>query len=396
METDETSSAVVISMAAEERGGLLRHVAADRDSLILKRDAPRAAAAQAASDLWNKGRLPAAPPSQPAPVGAPTDSEIVGSSPAARLLREKIRLYAEEREPVLVTGETGTGKELVARELHRLSGRSEEKFIPVNIGGVPEGLASSELFGHVKGAFTGAVSEFEGAFSAAHLGSLFLDEIGDMPHSVQVQLLRVLDDGVVRKLGARAGLSSQFRLVTATNVDLESAVAEGRFRRDLFHRISVLVIHTPPLRERGDDVVELADHFIRDHPRQAYRGAKLTPNAADRLRALPFHGNIRELRNKISAAVVHARGGKILAEHLPEPDATTSVGGALEIDEARNMVDRLIILKAMRLAGGNVSKAAEITGRSRSTIHAMLQQIGGGDLNAAYDAARTRLRSYLD
>ncbi|MBY0420750.1 MAG: sigma-54 factor interaction domain-containing protein, partial [Parvularculaceae bacterium] len=170
METDEIYSAAVIPLTAEDRGGLVRHATPDLESQVLRRDAsPRAATAPASapSDLWNKGRVPSAapPPSAPhlAPVGAPTDSHIIGSSAAARLLREKIRLYAEEREAVLVTGETGCGKELVARELHRLSGRGDDKFVPVNIGGVPEGLASSELFGHVKGAFTGAVSEFEGA-----------------------------------------------------------------------------------------------------------------------------------------------------------------------------------------------------------------------------------------
>lgn len=332
-----------------------------------------------------------------AAAGSSQDSAIIGSSPAARALREAIRLYADELEPVLITGETGTGKELVARELHRLGARARGPFVPLNAGGVPDGLASSELFGHAKGAFTGALSDHEGAFAAADRGVLFLDEIGDMPHTVQVHLLRVLDDGVVRKLGARHSAAVDFRLISATNVNLADTVERGTFRRDLFHRISVLEIAAPALRQRGDDVIELAEHFIRSHQKPAYRTARLTPNAADRLRALPFPGNIRELKNVVAAAVIRARGGKILAEHMPEPAGSGSAASApLDLSDAKEMMSRLVVLKALKLAGGNVSKAAEITGRSRSTMHAVLQQIGGGDLSSEYETVRARLKAFLD
>lgn len=324
-------------------------------------------------------------------------STIIGSSPAARILRETIKQYADEVEPVLITGETGSGKELIARELHRQSARCHRDFVALNAAGVPDGLAGSELFGHAKGAFTGANTDYEGAFAAADGGVLFLDEIGDTPPEVQKQLLRVLDDGVVKKLGSRASKRVDIRLITATNIDLDTEVGAGRFRRDFLKRIDALRIAAPPLRERGDDVVELAEHFIRTHPKPAYRGARLTPNAADRLKLLPFPGNVRELRNVISAALIHCRGGKILAEHLPVPAAEArNLASTLDLTEAKEMMGRLVVLKALKIANGNVTKAAEIAGRSRSTMHALMQQIGGGDVAQAYEHVKARLRAFID
>lgn len=325
------------------------------------------------------------------------ESTIIGTSAAARHLREAIRQYADEVEPVLITGETGAGKELIARELHRLSARKDRPFIALNAAGVPDGLAGSELFGHAKGAFTGANSDYDGAFSAADGGTLFLDEIGDMPPAVQVQLLRVLDDGVVKKLGSRTTFKVDIRLITATNIDLESHVAVGAFRKDFFNRIAALRISAPPLRDRGDDIIELAEHFIRAHPKPAYRAARLTPNAAERLKLLPFPGNVRELRNIVSAALIRSRGGKILAEHLPAPTAAAlNLASALDLTEAKELMGRLVVLKALRIANGNVTKAAEIAGRSRSTMHAMMQQIGGGDIVTEYETVKARLRAFID
>ncbi len=324
-------------------------------------------------------------------------STIIGSSPAARSLRETIKQYADEVEPVLVTGETGTGKELIARELHRQSARGHRDFIALNAAGVPDGLAGSELFGHAKGAFTGANSDYDGAFAAADGGVLFLDEIGDMPPEVQKQLLRVLDDGVVKKLGARTSKRVDIRLITATNIDLDSEVGAGRFRRDFLKRIDALRIEAPPLRQRGDDVVELAEHFIRTHPKPAYRAARLTPNAADRLKLLPFPGNVRELRNVIAAALIHCRGGKILAEHLPAPEAAAlNMPSTLDLSEAKELMGRLVVLRALKLANGNVTKAAEIAGRSRSTMHALMQQIGGGDVASEFEHVKARLRAFIE
>jgi DNA-binding NtrC family response regulator len=325
------------------------------------------------------------------------ESILLGSSSAAVELRDKVKLYAEDNAPILVSGETGVGKELVARELHRLSTRRDGRFRPVNAGGVVETLAASELFGHAKGAFTGAITEREGAVFEADGGVLFLDEIGDMALSVQAQLLRVLDDGVVTKLGSSTGAKIDFRLISATNVDLRKNIAKGAFRRDLFYRISVLVIDVPPLCDRGDDLIEIAESFVRLHPNPKFRNAAITPNAADRLRSHRFPGNIRELRNVLTRALVHAKGGKIFAEHLSfsECGQADSETGRLDITAARDLISRYIVLRALRQTNGNVKKAAEIAGRSRGTVHALVKELNGEDLAAEYDAVSAQLRALV-
>lgn len=326
------------------------------------------------------------------------DSVIVGSSPRARALRERIRLYADDLSPVLISGETGAGKELVARELHRFSARGSEAFVPLNAGAIPEALAASELFGHVRGAFTSAVGDRDGAFQAADGGVLFIDEIGDMPASIQAQLLRVLDDGVVTKVGARSGATVDIRLVAASNVDLRKSVATGAFRRDLFHRVAVLQIDVPALRERGDDVIEIAEDIIAAHPNAEFRAARLTPIAADRLKAHAFPGNVRELKNVIARALVHARGGRILAEHLvfAETCGTALEPSSLDISEAKELIERLVVLKALRQTNGNVTRAAALTGRTRSTFHMLKKQLEGGDFTAEYDAVCARVKALID
>ncbi|MGE0408628.1 MAG: sigma 54-interacting transcriptional regulator [Amphiplicatus sp.] len=339
------------------------------------------------------------------PAGAPggrADAILIGSSAAARDMREKIALYADETAPVLVNGETGAGKELVARELHNLSERRARRFVPVNAGAIVETLAASEIFGHTKGAFTGAVMERDGAILEADGGVLFLDEIGDMPLSVQAQFLRVLDDGVVCKLGSNTGVKADFRLVSATNVDLRKTIADGAFRQDLYFRISVLVIDAPPLRERGDDMIEIAEDFIRGHPVEKYRASVLTPKAADRLRAHRFPGNVRELRNVLTRAFAHAKGGKIYAEHIIftefDPSGRTtpaSSSARFDMSEAKELVGRFMVLKALKETNGNVKRAAEIAGRSRGTLHALVKQLEGHDLDAEYDAACAQLKALI-
>lgn len=390
METDEQRGGAVLASASAEstRGDSAPVVTGNADRAVVRKIG------------WipshDTGRSRPHAPLRPVGERRNGESAIIGSSPAARVLRETIQLFADEIEPVIITGETGTGKELIAKELHRLGGRAGGPFAAINAGGIPDGLATSQLFGHAKGAFTGAIADYEGVFAAAHGGVLFLDEIGDMAPPVQVQLLRVLDNGVVQKLGARTSRAMDFRLISATNVDLADTVKARSFRLDLFHRISVLEIAAPPLRDRGDDVIELAEHFIAAHPKAAYRGARLTPNAADRLRTLPFPGNIRELKNVLSSAIIRARGGKILAEHLPESATAASGAARLDLGDAKELMARLVVLKALKSSGGNVSKAAEITGRSRSTIHTALQQMGGADLAAEYETLRARLKAFLD
>jgi len=323
------------------------------------------------------------------------ESILLGSSPAARALRERVSLYAEDNASILVSGETGVGKELVARELHRLSERPG-RFIPVNAGGVVETLAASELFGHAKGAFTGAIMERDGAVIEADGGVLFLDEIGDMPLSVQAQLLRVLDDGLVTRIGSNSPAKVDFRLISATNVDLRRNVSKGAFRRDLYYRISVLVIDVPPLRERGDDVMEIAESFIRTHHNENFRSAVLTPNAADRLKSHRYPGNVRELRNVLTRALVHAKGGKIYAEHICFAECDLGDGaGHMDISAAKDLIGRYVVLKALRETNGNVKKAAEIAGRSRGTVHALVKEMSGEDLAAEYNAVCARLRALI-
>ncbi len=324
---------------------------------------------------------------------------IVGSSAAAVKLRELIALYADCDAPVLITGETGVGKELVARQLHALSRRAEAAFAPLNIAAIPESLAASELFGHARGAFTGAVAEHEGAIAQADGGVLFLDEIGDMPLSVQTHLLRVLEDGMVTKVGGKSAFRADFRLITATNIPLREQVSADRFRQDLYYRVNVLAIDVPPLRARGDDVIEIAESMLAGPARDVRPGMQLTPKAADRLRGYGFPGNIRELRNILSRAAVHARGDDILPEHIQFDRA--ECGGradreAFDIDDAKNLVGRFIMMKALYACGGNVTKAASLTGRSRGTLHNLKKSIEGEDFTSAFHSACTQMKALLE
>ncbi len=325
--------------------------------------------------------------------------DIVGSSAQAALLRETIELFADDDAPVFITGETGVGKELVARHLHAKSRRSEGAFSPINAGAMPETLAAAELFGHAKGAFTGAVGEREGAIALADGGVMFLDEIGEMPLSIQTHLLRVLEDGMVTKVGGKSARHVDFRLVSATNVDLQDNVASGKFRRDLFYRVNVLVIDVPPLRGRGDDVVEIAESIIANHPDDRYHNIKLTPKAADRLRAHAFPGNVRELRNVLSRALLFARKdkGKIMPDHLRFDCSGAAVSSAddLDIDEAKNLINKYMLMKALNAAGGNIAKAVAMTGRSRGTFQTLKKTLKGEDFASAYQSVCADVKALL-
>ncbi len=324
---------------------------------------------------------------------------IIGSSPQAVALRDKISLYAKDDSPVLISGETGVGKELVARQIHVQSSRNHKSFKAVNAGAIPESLAAGELFGHAKGAFTGAVSDRAGAFAAADGGTLFLDEISELPIELQSYFLRVLEDGKVQKLGGNSTQDVDFRLVSATNIDLRGLTATGRFRLDLYYRINVLFIHVPPLRERGEDAVEIAESIIASHPNPAYRLKRLTPNAADLLKRHDFPGNVRELRNIIVRALVHASENRILPEHLVFDNfgrESSATPDRFNVTEAKKLVNRVLILKALKSTDGNVSKAAELTGRSRSSVHTLKREINGEDILAEYKSACDEIKALLD
>ncbi len=338
----------------------------------------------------NKARITDASPA------ASTDKVIIGSSPEAQALREKIVLYTESNAPVIIVGESGVGKELAAKLLHTTSAHRKKSFVPVNAGAIPETLATAEFFGHVKGAFTGAIADREGAIAAAKDGTLFIDEIGEMPLSLQPYLLRVLEDGLVTKVGSTNASKINFRLISATNVDLQKHVDEGRFRLDLFYRVNVLVINVPPLRVRGDDVVEIAQTLIASHENDTFRDKKLTPMAADRLKAHSFPGNVRELRNVLTRALTHSRNGKILPDDLIFDGGALNIASdkeRLDIDTVKELVGRYLILKALKIANGNVTKAAVLTGRSRGTVHSLMKQIERKDFDAEFASACKEIKS---
>lgn len=326
----------------------------------------------------------APPPATPERAPLPDDGEMIGISEAMREVHKRIGLAAGSRAPVLVVGETGTGKELVARALHRHSDRAAQPFVAVNCAAIPRELLESELFGHVKGAFTGAVADRPGCFKAADGGVLLLDEIGDMALDVQAKLLRVLQEGEVTPVGSHRPQKVDVRVVAATHRDLAQAVADGRFREDLRYRLDVLAIHLPPLRERLADIVPLAEHFLRlaAAPGPAKR---LSPEAAAALLAHRWPGNVRELRNAMERCQALQRGAVIhqldLADASPAPgaaatDALPADWYAGTLPEAIDRLEKLLLRHALAEAGGNRSLAARQLGIHRQLLYAKLTQHG--------------------
>ncbi|WP_440997484.1 sigma-54-dependent transcriptional regulator [Arhodomonas sp. SL1] len=305
---------------------------------------------------------------------------MIGRSDAMLSLFDVIRRIAAVGASVLITGESGTGKELVARALHAESGRSEGPFVAVNCAGVPADLLESEFFGHVRGAFTGAQRAREGLFRAADGGTLFLDEIGEMPAPLQAKLLRVLEDGRFRPVGAEHEEQVDVRVVAATNADLEAAVADGTFREDLFYRLETFRIEVPPLRERGDDLDLLTARFAarfagalgRDTP-------ELAPEVVALLARYPFPGNVRELANTMERAVTLSRDGRIRREDLPPRllrhagrDSGEGESGPAILRPLAE-VEREHVRAVMQAVGGNKRRAAEILGIGRQTLYRKLE-----------------------
>jgi DNA-binding NtrC family response regulator len=299
--------------------------------------------------------------------------EIVAESPAMRPVLALMGRVAPSDANVLVTGEHGTGKELVAEWLHAASPRATRPFVPVNVGAVPEGLFESEMFGHLKGAFTDARSERMGRFEVADGGTLFLDEIATVPPSQQAKLLRVLQSGVVERVGSSKGRRVDVRVVSATNADVRAEVDAGRFREDLLFRLNTIEIHLPALRERREDVVPLALHFLRRHAAR-YRKvlAGFEPEAVAALLAHPWPGNVRELDHAVERAVLLAEGGAVAAGDLGLRSAP-SVASPLE-EMSLEEAERVLIGRALERAGGNVSQAARALGLSRSALYRRIQQ----------------------
>jgi DNA-binding NtrC family response regulator len=310
--------------------------------------------------------------------GTPRFEEILGDSPPMREVFDLIRKVAPTRSAVLVTGETGTGKELVARAIHRLSPRREQLFVPLNCAAIPSELLESELFGHVKGAFSGAQSDREGKFGAADGGTLFLDEIGDMQATLQAKLLRALQEGVIEPVGSNRRVRVDVRIVSSTHRDLEAAIREGRFREDLFYRLDVLRIELPPLRARAEDVPALAAAFLRDFGRELGKGAlALDPRATAVLKGYAWPGNVRELRNLMERAAVLAGDGEVgeeLVRTLLPAAAAEARSEGFELESAVADAERRAILRALAAAGDRKPEAAALLGIGERTLWSKLKK----------------------
>ncbi|MHC4547165.1 MAG: sigma-54-dependent transcriptional regulator [Planctomycetota bacterium] len=305
---------------------------------------------------------------------------LPGNSPLMRKVIEQARRVAKTNATVLITGESGTGKELVARLIHRESLRVRGPFVPVNCAGLTESIIESELFGHVKGAFTGAVRAKKGKFELADGGTLFLDEIGEIPLDVQVKLLRVLQEREVERVGGEEPIRIDVRLVCATHRDLDTLVKEGGFREDLYYRIKVVVLRLPSLRERPDDIPELVEHFVRiANERNRRRVKAFAPAAVARLREYDWPGNVRELENIVEQAVVLAAGDEVQAADLPEE--ITGERGPQEVlripvGHTLAQTEKELILETLRKAGGNKTQAAKMLGIGVRTLYRKLEEYG--------------------
>jgi transcriptional regulator with GAF, ATPase, and Fis domain len=316
--------------------------------------------------------------------------QIVGDSTPTRKLHDLIRTVADSDSTILILGESGTGKELVAQALHHQSDRADAQIIPVNCGAIPEDLLESELFGHVKGAFTGATTTRVGRFQLADGGTIFLDEIGDMSPKLQVKLLRVLQEQTFEPVGATQTVQVNVRIIAATNRDLEQDVAEGRFREDLYYRLNVIPIHILPLRERKDDIPVLTHHFVEQFNRTKARKIKgFTSAAMGVLCAYGWPGNVRELVNLVERMAILHSEGEIDVEHLPEkfhgltPQTPQMTSGTIEIPEEgidfNKLVDQFetqLIDKALEKAGGVKNQAATLLGIKRTTLVEKMKKKG--------------------
>ncbi len=320
---------------------------------------------------------------------------LVGRSKAMEALFRQMDLVAPTRSNVLIVGESGTGKELVANAIHDNSPRHEARFLPINCAAIPAEILESELFGHEKGSFTGAVGRKVGKFELADKGTLFLDEIGELPLEMQVKLLRVLEQREFMRVGGNETIHVDIRLIAATNSDLEIAVNQGRFRSDLYYRLKVVTLRIPPLRERREDIHLLADHFLQQFARENHReGLQFSSDAMGALYAAPWEGNVRELRNLVESLVVLAPSGQISLADLPEeyrryagetpaparerpaPAGAPAAEGAPAGGEGLTMeeIERRAILNALERTGGNRTQAAEMLGIGLRTLQRKLKE----------------------
>lgn len=349
---------------------------------------------------------------RPVPSASPqrfNADQIVGSSPVMKRLLETVQLVSPMQSTVLIQGETGTGKELIARTIHNNSTRRDQPFVAFNAAAIPDGLAEAELFGHVKGAFTGAIQTRVGRFEAADRGTLFIDEVASMPISLQMKLLRALQEREIEKVGTSRSVKINTRVIAASNVDLRELVKEGKFREDLYYRLNVVRIELPPLRARQEDIPVLAQHFLRESCEVNAIAEKTLSQAA--LRALmecAWPGNIRHLQNAIEHAVaMSGKSQEILVDALPEEvrqreieaalltDASAPVHVALphtpeegiNFSSTMSQVERELILRYLEKAGGNKRRAARLLHLSRTTLIDKLQRLGVSEPSASVSSA---------
>lgn len=301
-------------------------------------------------------------------------SALLTRSQRMESLLSQARLAAESEAAIFIQGESGSGKELLAQAVHRASRRRAGPFIAVNCGAIPEALLESELFGHIKGAFTGASRDHEGLFMAADGGTLFLDEIGDMPVSLQVKLLRVLQEREVRPVGATQSRRINVRLISATHRNLEQRVAEGSFRDDLYYRLNVVKLEVPPLRERREDIALLATHFLRvlgqSYGRQA---TSFAPDALQRLLAGNWPGNVRQLYNVVERSLALSTTD-VIPDHLVQAALQGEVSAVPSFEEARRHFERDYLIQVLKMANGNVTQAARLAKRNRTEFYKLLQK----------------------
>ena len=301
---------------------------------------------------------------------------VIARSPAMQRLFQQVAQIADSDATILLTGETGTGKEVLARVLHANSRRSKGPFVALNCAAISEHLFESELFGHIRGAFTNAMAAKRGLFQSANGGTLFLDEIAEMSLPMQVKLLRAVQEREVREVGADYTTKVDVRIITATNKDLAECVKQGRFRHDLYYRISVVPLNIPALRERRDDIPLLAQHFLKQSARRSNKDVRgFTPAAMHRLIGYPWPGNVRELENAVEKAVVMSRQDMVLPELLPSAGASTDIG-LKPLTEAKEEFERSYLRNVLQMTGGNISRAAQFAGRYRADFYKMLKKYG--------------------
>ncbi len=299
---------------------------------------------------------------------------ILHRSSIMRSLLQQVRRVGAGRSTVMIFGETGSGKELLAQALHEASPRSDQPFIAVNCAALPEQLLESELFGHVKGAFTGAMTASEGLFRAADGGTLFLDEVGDMPLALQVRLLRVLQESVVRPVGSTKDIPINVRVVTATHRDLDEMLAEGAFREDLYYRLNVIPLHLPALKERREDILLLVEHFLGDLAEETgEKKRKFSPEAADMLLRSNWPGNVRQLANVVEQCAVLSNSN-VIPVCMVENALKRDKGQMQTLEEAVKEFERGYMVRLLRMVQGNVTKAANIAGRNRTDFYNLLNR----------------------